>query len=316
MKRTAPLSSLRLSTTNRSPPLQRAEAPSKPSAEIGKVDLIGAIEQSSNPYFAILAGDYLSHPQDLVRPPRILDSGSAPESICPENIKAISRPMSIKTKPAFIPLRSDNTPWSAHLYRQLRCSALLPTAATCWLRRSRKALRERISAHAAARIQKARLFKTSFPCSGIDFPLIFRRCSKKRSSECPADRIKTPQSAAAAFLDPQYPIRRDGSRAMGRKGKRAAQRDPKPRLASENLKGLSLFTTPIIGKTSTAEILWRSECEPFFHPQMYKHIWFGAISFAPPKDKIIKEHKDLWDHPELIVIVYFGSATGGGRRLL
>jgi len=36
-------------------------------SNIGKIDLIGAIEQSSNPYFAILAGDYLSDPSDLTR---------------------------------------------------------------------------------------------------------------------------------------------------------------------------------------------------------------------------------------------------------
>ena len=34
---------------------------------IGKVDLVGAIEQSSNPYFAILASDYLTHPEDLTQ---------------------------------------------------------------------------------------------------------------------------------------------------------------------------------------------------------------------------------------------------------
>ncbi len=39
--------------------------PKSHSPQIGKIDLIGALEHSSNPYFAILAGDYLKNPEDL-----------------------------------------------------------------------------------------------------------------------------------------------------------------------------------------------------------------------------------------------------------
>jgi cell division protein FtsI/penicillin-binding protein 2 len=42
--------------------LPRSHAP-----DMGKIDLVGALEQSSNPYFAILAGDFLKDPYDLVR---------------------------------------------------------------------------------------------------------------------------------------------------------------------------------------------------------------------------------------------------------
>jgi cell division protein FtsI/penicillin-binding protein 2 len=39
--------------------------PKSSSAHIGKIDLIGALERSSNPYFAIVAGDILQNPEDL-----------------------------------------------------------------------------------------------------------------------------------------------------------------------------------------------------------------------------------------------------------
>ncbi|MBI5345734.1 MAG: hypothetical protein HZB76_01115 [Chlamydiae bacterium] len=40
--------------------------PKSAHAQIGKIDLSKALEQSSNPYFAILSGDYLNKPEDLI----------------------------------------------------------------------------------------------------------------------------------------------------------------------------------------------------------------------------------------------------------
>jgi cell division protein FtsI/penicillin-binding protein 2 len=39
--------------------------PKSSSGHIGKIDLVGAIERSSNPYFALIAGDILHNPEDL-----------------------------------------------------------------------------------------------------------------------------------------------------------------------------------------------------------------------------------------------------------
>lgn len=45
------------------------------SQHIGKVDLPRALEHSSNPYFSLLAGDYLSHPNDLKEAAELLSYG-------------------------------------------------------------------------------------------------------------------------------------------------------------------------------------------------------------------------------------------------
>ena len=44
--------------------------------DMGKIDLITAIEQSSNPYFALLAGDFIKDPDDLLEATRNLGFGS------------------------------------------------------------------------------------------------------------------------------------------------------------------------------------------------------------------------------------------------
>jgi cell division protein FtsI/penicillin-binding protein 2 len=65
----------------------------------------------------------------------------------------------------------------------------------------------------------------------------------------------------------------------------------------------------MIGKTSTAEISCHLDCTPSSSSYIYKHIWFGAIAFPPAES--IKSHKERWEKPELIVIVYLRYGDGG-----
>jgi cell division protein FtsI/penicillin-binding protein 2 len=50
--------------------------PKSSRRNIGKIDLVGAIEQSSNPYFAIMAGDVLKNPEDLNEAARLFGFGA------------------------------------------------------------------------------------------------------------------------------------------------------------------------------------------------------------------------------------------------
>ncbi len=45
--------------------------------------------------------------------------------------------------------------------------------------------------------------------------------------------------------------------------------------------------------------------------QKYKHIWFGAISFEEDLTKNISNYKQLWNSPELVVVVYLRFGDGG-----
>jgi cell division protein FtsI/penicillin-binding protein 2 len=44
--------------------------------DIGRIDMVGALESSSNPYFSLLAGDFLEHPEDLARAARDFSYGA------------------------------------------------------------------------------------------------------------------------------------------------------------------------------------------------------------------------------------------------
>lgn len=51
--------------------------PRSAAAQIGKIDLIKAIEQTSNPYFSILAGDLFEHPEDLAQAAKLFGFGES-----------------------------------------------------------------------------------------------------------------------------------------------------------------------------------------------------------------------------------------------
>ena len=52
---------------------------------------------------------------------------------------------------------------------------------------------------------------------------------------------------------------------------------------------------------------------PSFKADKYKHIWFGCISFTPPKkdSKNLNFDKSLWQNPELVIVVFLRYGTGG-----
>ena len=61
----------------------------------------------------------------------------------------------------------------------------------------------------------------------------------------------------------------------------------------------------MIGKTSTAELLYRPNLNPSSAAQMIKYTWFGALSFSPDAPARVR-----YDHPELTVVIFlrFGDA--------
>ncbi|MBN2479957.1 MAG: hypothetical protein JXA94_06995, partial [Parachlamydiales bacterium] len=67
-----------------------------------------------------------------------------------------------------------------------------------------------------------------------------------------------------------------------------------------------------VGKTSTAEFMYNPSTNPSSKAEKYKNIWFAAISFEKPSFEITEYNKkNLWDKPEIVVIVELNFADGG-----
>jgi cell division protein FtsI/penicillin-binding protein 2 len=244
-------------TTDRKPLYRHYKGgrlPRSHSMNLGKVDLIGALEQSSNPYFSLLASDFLSDPEDLNRAAASFGFGEK----------------------SGLDLPSE-------------CAGRLPTD----LRSNRTGLYSfAIGQHTllATPLQAAR-FLSSLANGGhlIEPKLLQSAPSRER------------------MLPLSLSIRNTLFEGMDRVlwGSKGNARPSVIRGLTGNPLLVRQFLTlqhQMIGKSSTAEVLCRTDAHPSALPRMYKHIWFGAIAFA---------QEQRWSMPELVVVVQLLYGDGG-----
>ena len=63
----------------------------------------------------------------------------------------------------------------------------------------------------------------------------------------------------------------------------------------------------VIGKTGTAEILYKHSIDTESNAKIHNHIWFGGIAFS-------EEAPQTWENPELVVVVYLRFSEAGGKE--
>ena len=62
-----------------------------------------------------------------------------------------------------------------------------------------------------------------------------------------------------------------------------------------------------IGKTGTAEIMYKQSIDAESIAKIHNHIWFGALSFE-------RKEPQTWDKPQLSIIVYLRFSEAGGKE--
>ena len=63
----------------------------------------------------------------------------------------------------------------------------------------------------------------------------------------------------------------------------------------------------LIGKTGTAEILYKQAIDAESEAKMQNHVWFGGVAFEETTPQ-------SWEHPELVVVVYLRLSEAGGKE--
>ena len=229
---------------------------------IGKVDLIGALEQSSNPYFAILAGDFLSDPDDLTQ--TAADFGLGERT-------GIDLPGEIKGR-----LPSDLHTNRTGLYSFAIGQHTLVTTP----------------------LQAARMLAAVANGGRLCTPTLIQKKNYPTEHQCnlaPSIRHMLCEGMDRVIWGPKGSAR--PSIIKGLNGH------------PNQLRDFLALQHQMIGKTSTAEISCHPDCNPSSSSYIYKHIWFGAIAFPPAES--IKSHKERWEKPELIVVIYLRYGDGG-----
>lgn len=278
--------------------------PKSHSRQIGRVDLIGALEQSSNPYFSILAGDFLKNPEDLTIAARLFGYGSPTHIDLPRE-SAGNLPNDLS--------RNKTGLYSTAIGQHTLLSTPIQTAvALAAIANGGKILKPVVAkqifgpvpnrqSHAALASPHA-IGKKELQSLGIDFSLFTARQERQ---EVPVDESR--DATALRKIDLPSPIRAQLLEGMDRtvwSSKGTARPGiirgllARPELMADFL----ALRHQMIGKTSTSEILFNPNANPSSRASMYKHIWFGSIAFEPGA-----RH----DKPELVVVVYLRYGDGG-----
>lgn len=277
--------------------------PKSAARNMGKIDLVTALERSSNPYFAILAGDYYEDPNDLVRAAKLFGYGDQTGIDLPRE-KRGNVPSDLKINRTG--LYSASIGQHTFLTTPLQTANMLVPIAN-----GGKLLKpnivQKISGSTPDR-HPLGVFDASFyfaqeelEAIGITYPLFTSMQSsfeQSRETRC-GTKIKR-------FIPMEKSVREPLLKGMDRvvSGVNGSARPNsiKALLKNPHLMGkYKKLQHQLVGKTGTAEIVCRLSKNPSSKPQIYKYTWFGSIAFKDEEQQ----------QPELVVVVFLRYGDSG-----
>ncbi len=243
------------------------------SSDNGKIDLLAAMERSSNPYFALLAGDHLNEPNDLARAASLFSYGTQ---------TGITLPSEIAGK---VPSDLNNNRTGLYAFSigqhelvvtPLQTAVMLSAIANGGKVYQPKIVKQRIDAN----------HKILPTVSTIRQELFMPDQVRRFILEGMHRVVERSQQFALGSLQAMYRNYPDAIRDF------------------VDIKG------QLVGKTSTGESVENIDFDPSHGGRMYNSLWFGGISFDNTGNQSNTfVLRDKFGKPELVVVVYlrFGS---------
>jgi cell division protein FtsI/penicillin-binding protein 2 len=275
----------------------------------GRVDLVKALEVSSNPYFSLLAGECLNHPDDLSQAARLFGYGCRTGIDLPAEIPGkVPQDLATNRTGLYAMAIGQHTLVVTPLQTAVMMAAIANGGAV---------LKPKIVKLTAGR-QPSRgedqivclpsfPFQDSLALVGIDFPL-FSAISHS-TKESLVKVVPTEKTREIFMPEVIRQILLKGLRAVTL---RSHQENLKSltRLYQQHPEAIRQFTElkdQLLGKTSTSEAVENIDLDLEDGTNMYTHVWFGSIAFENKERE--KNHaallfKDEFGRPELIVVVY------------
>jgi cell division protein FtsI/penicillin-binding protein 2 len=275
-------------------------------ANIGRVDLLKALEVSSNPYFSLLAGDILESPEDLSAAAREFSFGKRTGIDLPAEL------------PGKVPddLESNRTGLYSMAIGQhtLVVTPLQTAVMLSALANGGKIYKPKIVSLTAGRERKsdqqAIVHKSSFSYQdslalvGIDFPLFTaadqreqQQLVKRVSTEVLRELFMPEQVRHILLIGMERVVQRTQQEGLSGLNK-IYQRYPEAMRAYLDLK------EDILGKTSTSEAIENLNLD-LQGSMICTHVWFGGIGFNKKGNNGYQYvYTDQFGKPELVVVVY------------
>lgn len=269
---------------------------------IGKIDLLGALEQSSNLYFSILASDYMESPENLAKCARLFGFGEKTGIELPGEI-AGSIPSDLSHNPSG--LYSFAIGQHSLVVTPLQTALMLTAIANKGHLLKPKVVqliagKEPLESNASLFEAREYPFQEGLSLIGITFPLF----SEMEKNRVDAKVNYTPTEIKRSLHFPEE-IRSQLLEGMRRvvQGARGTARASILRGIYESpnfMRDYLALQNQLVGKTGTAEILYKGTIDAATPAKIHNHIWFGGISFDPDTDE-----------PDLAVVVYLRFGDSG-----
>lgn len=275
------------------------------SPNMGPLDLVKAIERSSNPYFALLAGDILEEPDDLIKAAKDFSfgdrtgidlpfeiKGNVPENISDNRTDLYS--LSIGQGSLVVTPLQTAVMLSAMVNGG---SVLVPNIVHLFVGDAPR------RGHEIFSLQNPFPFQKILIRASIDYPLFTKAISSRQKKEVKVSNKRVKRSLF--FPEEVKKILLEG---MTRVTERMHQFPTIANLQGyfskypEAIKALTALRGQLIGKTSTAETMERIDLDQHFGVNKYNHLWFGGISFEENKGSVLFQNQ--LGKPELVVIIY------------
>jgi cell division protein FtsI/penicillin-binding protein 2 len=262
---------------------------------LGQLDLVTAIEKSSNPYFALLAMDFIKHPNDLIESAKQFSFGEKTGIELPGEISG-KLPKDLETNPTGLYATAIGqhtlvvTPLQTTVFLSSIANKgrlLKPQILKC---RAGKSSTELDEIPELARYP----LDSALNLAGIDFPLFTPLIDL--DSINPVVFTKPELKRSVYMPDPIRRILLEGmKRVVNKTISDSLFQLSKIYNAHPELIASFIDVRPtLVGKTSTSESLERLNLDEPNERPLYTHVWFGGLSF---EDEYLRK-------PELVVVVY------------
>lgn len=279
---------------------------------IGKVDLVGALEQSSNIYFSILAADHIENPWNLIEVCRLFGLGERSGIELPGEIGGnLPNDLSHNLTGLYSFAIGQHSLIVTPLQTALMLAAIgnkgnLLAPKIVQIIAGNESFYEYRDPFDAATYP----YQESLNLIGIDFPL-FTATQSERGR--PQVWYSSPEIKRSVFFPSEIhtPLVEGMHKVIN--GPRGTARPNIIRLLNENplmKRNFLEIKNQLIGKTGTAEILYKQSIDAESEAQIHNHIWFGGLSFLPGSDPSKPESME----PELAVAVYLRFSESGGKE--
>lgn len=270
--------------------------PRSEHSNVGRVNLVGALETSSNPYFSLLALEHIKSPSDFLETTSLFSFGRKTGIDLVGEIQG-KLPQDLEHNTtglysfAIGQHAFDSTP--------LQASVMLSILANKGIAYKPQILNIRAGKHTSYSIEKIFQrnkypFQKPLETIGIDFPLFTAALSPVQESL--VDKTEPEMMHKVPLPTPVYNLLIDGLKQViiGRRGTAKYNKVHTYAQNSKVMTNYKALSEQFVGKTSTAQRVERLWPAKACGAQMVKHVWFGGIFF---EDESLKK-------PELIVVVY------------